>query len=77
MGSLSMQVRSPLIALDGPLIAFSSKRSSLSSASSVPKAAQEMRRRGHSAAAIDRLVYGNPVKFLSQSPRFKDPAAQA
>ena len=45
--------------------------------SSVPKAAQEMRRRGHSAAAIDRLVYGNPVKFLSQSPRFKDPAAQA
>ncbi|MEY3130952.1 MAG: hypothetical protein RLY12_1324, partial [Verrucomicrobiota bacterium] len=44
---------------------------------SVPKAAQEMRRRGHSAAAIDRLVYGNPVKFLSQSPRFKDPAAQA
>ena len=44
---------------------------------SVPKAAQEMRRRGHSAAAIDRLVYGNPVKFLSQSPRFQDPAAQA
>ena len=43
----------------------------------VPKAMQEMRRRGHSAAAIDRLVYGNPVKFLSQSPRFKDPAALA
>ncbi|GBL43099.1 hypothetical protein EMGBD4_05980 [Verrucomicrobiota bacterium] len=36
-----------------------------------------MRRRGHSAAAIDRLVYGNRLKFLSQSPRFKDPAAQA
>ena len=32
---------------------------------------------GDEAAAIDRLVYGNPVKFLSQSPRFKDPAAQA
>ena len=44
---------------------------------SVPKAAQEMRRRGHSATAIDNLVYGNPVKFLSQNSRFKAPAAQA
>jgi predicted metal-dependent TIM-barrel fold hydrolase len=41
----------------------------------VPKAMQEMRRRGHSAAAIDSLVYGNPVRFLSQSPNFKDPQA--
>jgi predicted metal-dependent TIM-barrel fold hydrolase len=41
----------------------------------VPKAAAEMRRRGHSAAAIDSLVYGNPVRFLSQSKNFKDPQA--
>jgi uncharacterized protein len=37
----------------------------------VPYAALEMRKRGHSAEAIDNLVYGNPVKFLSQSPKFK------
>ena len=37
----------------------------------VPYAALEMRRRGHTAEAIDNLVYGNPVKFLSQSPKFK------
>ena len=37
----------------------------------VPKAAFEMRRRGHSAETIDRLVYQNPHKFLSQCPKFK------
>ena len=37
----------------------------------VPYAAMEMRRRGFSAETIDRLVYANPAKFLSQSPRFK------
>jgi predicted metal-dependent TIM-barrel fold hydrolase len=37
----------------------------------VPYAALEMRKRGHSIEAIDNLVYGNPVKFLSQSPKFK------
>jgi predicted metal-dependent TIM-barrel fold hydrolase len=37
----------------------------------VPKTALEMRRRGHSAAAIDRLIYGNPLRFLSQNPRFR------
>ena len=41
----------------------------------VPKAVVEMRRRGHTAKAIDSLVYGNPVRFLSQSPNFKDPQA--
>ena len=41
----------------------------------VPKAAAEMRRRGHSAEAVDALLYGNPVRFLSQSPNFKDPQA--
>ena len=42
---------------------------------SVPKAVIEMRRRGHSSAAIDRLVYGNPFEFLSQSPKFILPEA--
>jgi len=37
----------------------------------VPRAALEMRRRGHSAAAVDRMLHGNPLKFLGQSPKFK------
>jgi len=37
----------------------------------VPRAALEMRRRGHSAAAVDALVYGNPLRFLSQAPGFR------
>jgi predicted metal-dependent TIM-barrel fold hydrolase len=39
----------------------------------VPRTAIEMRRRGHSEAAIDDLIYGNPLRFLSQSPRFRLP----
>jgi predicted metal-dependent TIM-barrel fold hydrolase len=37
----------------------------------VPYAALEMRRRQHSAEAIDRFIFGNPLRFLSQNPRFK------
>ncbi|MGC9942872.1 MAG: metal-dependent hydrolase [Verrucomicrobiota bacterium] len=37
----------------------------------VPKTALEMKKRGHFAAAIDRVVYQNPMKFLRQSPHFK------
>lgn len=36
----------------------------------VPYAALEMRRRGHREEAIDRLIYQNPIRFLSQSPKF-------
>src|SRR5688572_5899926 len=36
----------------------------------VPLAAQEMRRRGHTTEAIDRVIFDNPRRFLSQSPRF-------
>ncbi len=36
----------------------------------VPKAQQEMRRRGHTTQLIDQVTYSNPQKFLSQSPRF-------
>lgn len=36
----------------------------------VPKAQLEMRRRGHDAAAIDKVTYGNPQTFLSQSSNF-------
>ena len=37
----------------------------------VPKTALEMRKRGHSAEAIDKLIYQNPLKFLGQCPKFK------
>jgi uncharacterized protein len=37
---------------------------------SVPKVALEMRRRGHSPAMIDRLLFQNPWRFLSQNERF-------
>ena len=37
----------------------------------VPRTALEMRRRGHNAEAIDRLIYQNPVRFMSQCPKFK------
>ena len=37
----------------------------------VPKAALEMKKRGHSAAAIEKLIFHNPRKFLGQSPKFK------
>ncbi len=36
----------------------------------IPLAALELRRRGHSAPVIDRLIYQNPLRFLSQSPKF-------
>jgi predicted metal-dependent TIM-barrel fold hydrolase len=39
----------------------------------VPYAALELRRRGHSEAQIDRMIYRNPAQFLSQNPRFKVP----
>jgi predicted metal-dependent TIM-barrel fold hydrolase len=41
----------------------------------VPYAALEMRKRGHTAERVDQLVYQNPIKFLSQSPKFKLPIA--
>jgi predicted metal-dependent TIM-barrel fold hydrolase len=37
----------------------------------VPKTALEMKKRGHSADAIDKLIYQNPLKFLGQCPKFK------
>ena len=36
----------------------------------VPKCALEMKRRKHTAAQIDKIVYENPLTFLKQSPRF-------
>jgi len=36
----------------------------------IPKTALEMRRRGWSREAIDRVIYRNPVQFLSQCPTF-------
>ncbi len=37
----------------------------------VPHAALEMRKRGHNADAVNRMIFENPKKFLSQSPKFK------
>ena len=37
----------------------------------VPRLILEMRRRRHSEELINRLVYENPVSFLSQSPKFR------
>ncbi len=39
----------------------------------VPYTALEMRRRNHSAEAIDKLIYQNPLRFLRQSPKFQLP----
>jgi predicted metal-dependent TIM-barrel fold hydrolase len=39
----------------------------------VPRAALEMRLRGHDLGEIDKLVFANPVKFLSQSKKFRAP----
>jgi predicted metal-dependent TIM-barrel fold hydrolase len=37
----------------------------------VPKTALEMKRRGHRATAIEKILYQNPRKFLSQCDKFK------
>ena len=37
----------------------------------VPRTAVEMRRRGWDAARVEQVVFGNPAKFMGQSPRFK------
>ncbi|MGO9640406.1 MAG: TatD family hydrolase [Candidatus Acidiferrales bacterium] len=39
----------------------------------IPYTALEMRKRGHSLARIDRIIYQNPFTFLSQCPKFKLP----
>lgn len=43
----------------------------------VPKAALEMRRRGHTADAVDRVFFRNPHRFLSQCPKFRLPGDAA
>ena len=37
----------------------------------IPKTALEMRRRGWKAEAIDQIIYRNPIRFLSQNPKFR------
>jgi len=39
----------------------------------VPRFMMEMRRRKHSEDFIQRVVFDNPVQFLSQSPKFRVP----
>ena len=40
----------------------------------VPKTALEMKRRGHLARAIEKIIFANPKNFLRQSPNFRLPA---
>jgi predicted metal-dependent TIM-barrel fold hydrolase len=37
----------------------------------VPRTALEMRKRGYSADVCDKIIYQNPLAFLSQCPNFK------
>jgi predicted metal-dependent TIM-barrel fold hydrolase len=37
----------------------------------VPKTALEMKRRGHLAVAIEKVIFSNPKTFLKQSGKFK------
>ena len=37
----------------------------------VPRFAMEMRRRHHPESLIEQVIFENPVRFLSQSPKFK------
>jgi predicted metal-dependent TIM-barrel fold hydrolase len=37
----------------------------------VPRTALEMRKRGYNEDTIDKMIYRNPIQFMSQSPRFK------
>lgn len=39
----------------------------------VVKCGLAMKRRGHDAAAVDQLLFGNPRRFLEQCPNFKLP----
>lgn len=39
----------------------------------VPRTALEMKRRGWTADLIDKVIYRNPIQFLSQTPKFKLP----
>ena len=39
----------------------------------VPKTAIEMRHRGYSAEFVDQILFQNPVRFLSQCPKFSVP----
>ena len=39
----------------------------------VPRTALEMKRRGWPADLIDKVIYSNPIQFLSQCPKFKLP----
>ena len=39
----------------------------------VPKTALEMKRRGHLAAAVDKVIFQNPQNFLRQSKNFRLP----
>lgn len=43
---------------------------SVSDPTATLKSINEMRRRGHQEAIIEQIFYGNPARFLGQSPKF-------
>src|SRR5262245_38794871 len=43
----------------------------ISDSLAVPKTALEMKKRGHAAEGIQKLIYDNPREFLGQSDRFR------
>ncbi len=43
----------------------------------VPQFMLEMRRRGHPQSLIHKIVYDNPIEFLSQCPKFRVPEEHA
>lgn len=43
----------------------------------VPRFIMEMRRRGHADDLIRTVVYDNPIAFLGQSPKFRQPRGSA
>ena len=40
----------------------------------VPRAALEMRLRGHTPEQVDAMIYRNPIRFLGQSKNFREKA---
>jgi len=37
----------------------------------VPRTALEMKKRGHTGEVIDKVIFQNPLRFLSQTPKFR------
>ena len=61
----------------GPIMPNSAGDWGKSNPLAVPELIQEMKRRGHSEAAIRKVVYDNPLAFFRQSNRWQEWPAEA